>query len=105
MATATAKTTATTEIPEFAQKIREQLLTTVQQGQQFSIDAAQSWVKAVSAIPVPELPAIPGIPALPAVPGVEATTKFAFDVAADLLTAQRDFTQQLVGVLAPAKSA
>ncbi|HEY5032543.1 MAG TPA: hypothetical protein VIJ54_08730 [Actinomycetes bacterium] len=102
MATTTTKTAPTTEIPELAQKIREQLLSTVQQGQQLSIDAAQTWVKAVSVLPVPDLPAIPG---LPAVTGVEAATKYTFDVAADLLKAQRDFALQLADVLVPAKSA
>ena len=101
MATTTTKTTPTTEIPELAQKIREQLVSTVQQGQQMSIDAAQTWVKAVSVLPVPDLPAIPGVHAIP---GVEAVTKYTFDVAADLLAAQRDFALQLASVLAPAKS-
>ena len=47
MATATTKTRPTIEIPELAQKMREQFLSTVQQGQQISVDAAQAWVKAV----------------------------------------------------------
>ena len=102
MVTTTTKTTPTTEVPELAQKIREQLLSTVHQGQQLSIDAAQTWVKAVSVLPVPDLPAIPG---LPAVTGLEAATKYSFDVAADLLKAQRDFALQLADVLVPAKSA
>jgi hypothetical protein len=102
MVTTTNKTTPTTEVPELAQKIREQLLSTVHQGQQLSIDAAQTWVKAVSVLPVPDLPAIPG---LPAVTGLEAATKYTFDVAADLLKAQRDFALQLADVLVPAKSA
>ena len=101
MATTNAKTTPTTEVPELAQKIREQLVSTVQQGQQFSIDAAQTWVKAVSVLPVPDLPKIPGVPSLP---GVEAATKFTFDVAADLLNAQRDFALQLTSILVPQKS-
>ena len=102
MATATSTTTkTTTEIPDLAQKIREQLLSTVQQGQQLSVDAAQAWVKAVSVLPVPDLPTVPGVPA---VPGVEAATKFTFDLAADLLNAQRDFALQLANVLVPAKS-
>lgn len=101
MATASTKTTPTTEVPELAQKIREQLVSTVQQGQQLSIDAAQTWVKAVSVLPVPDLPTVPG---LPSIPGVEAVTKFTFDVAADLLNAQRDFALQLTSVLAPQKS-
>jgi hypothetical protein len=101
MATAT-KTTPTTEIPALAQKIREQLVSTVRQGQQLSVDAAQTWVKAVSVLPIPDLPAIPGVPALP---GVEAATKFTFDLAADLLTAQREFALQLAGVFVPEQSA
>jgi hypothetical protein len=105
MATATTdssiKTTPTTEIPETAQKIREQMLSTVKQGQQLSIEAAQGWVKAVSVLPIPDLPNIPGVPAIPT---IGAASKFIFDVAADLLNAQRDYTLQLVNVLAPVKS-
>jgi hypothetical protein len=36
---------------------------------------------------------------------VEAATKYTFDVAADLLNAQRDFALQLANVLVPEKSA
>ena len=99
MATAT-KTT--TEIPDIAQKIREQLLSTVQQGQQLSIDGAQSWVKAVSALPSLDMPKIPGLPAMP---DLEAATRYTFDVAADLLNAQREFAIQLTHALVPAKTA
>jgi hypothetical protein len=102
MTTTTTKTAPTNEMPELAQKIREQLVSTVQQGQQMSIDAAQTWVKAVSVLPVPDLPMVPGVPALP---GVEAATKYTFDVATDLLNAQRDFALQMANVLAPHKSA
>ncbi len=96
MATTTAKPHPT-EMPELAQQIREQLVSTVKQGQKMSVDAAQTWVKAVSVLPLPDLPAIP------AVPGVEAATKYAFDVAADLLVAQRDFALQLASVFIPEK--
>lgn len=101
MATAT-KTTPTTEMPALAEKIREQLVSTVRQGQQLSVDAAQTWVKVVSVLPVVDLPKVPGVPALP---GLEAATKFTFDVAADLLSAQRDFALQLTSVLVPQQSA
>jgi hypothetical protein len=93
------KTTNETDPTNIAQKFREQLLSTVQQGQQLSVDAAQTWVKAVSVLPVPDLPKIPGIPALP---GLEAATTYTFDVAADLLNAQRVFALQLTNVLVPA---
>ncbi len=96
------ETTPTTEMPDLAQKIREQLISSVQQSQKLSVDAVQTWVKAVSVLPVPDLPAIPGVPAMP---GVEAATRYTFDVAADLLNAQRDFTLQLANVLVPKKSA
>jgi hypothetical protein len=90
------------EMPVLAQKFREQLVSAVQQGQQLSIDAAQTWVKAVSVLPVMDLPKIPGIPAMP---GMEAATKYTFDVAADLLNAQREFALQLTSALVPAKTA
>jgi hypothetical protein len=105
MATATTdsrtKTTATIEIPETARKIREHMLSTVKQGQQFSIDTAQGWVNAVSVLPIPDLPKTPGVQAIRT---IGAASKFTFDVAADLLNAQRDYALQLVNVLAPAKS-
>ena len=90
-----------TELPAIAQKSREQFVSNLQQGQQFSVDAAQSWVKAVSALPVMDLPKIPGLPAMP---DFAAATSFTFDVATDLLNAQRDFAMQLGKVLVPAKS-
>ena len=101
MATTNAKTTPTTEMPALAQKIREQLVSTVRQGQQLSVDAAQTWVKVVSVLPVVDLPKVPGVPALP---GMEAATTFTFDLAADLLSAQRDFALQLTSVFAPQQS-
>ena len=89
-----------TEIPALAQKSREQLVSGLQQGQKLSVDAAQSWVKAVSALPVMDLPKIPGLPAMP---DLGFATKYTFDLAADLLSSQRDFALQLGKVLAPAK--
>ena len=94
---ATAKTTTTPEIPEIAAKAREQLLATVAQGQALTVEAAQGWVKAVSALPIPELPAVPGVP----VTTIEAATTYAFDLASDLLKSQRDFTLELTKVLTP----
>jgi hypothetical protein len=108
MATPTIKTASETvaetvaQIPALAQKSREQLVSNLQQGQQLSIDAAQNWVKAVSGLPTLDLPKIPGVPA---VPDLAAATKYTFDVAADLLNAQREFALQLTNTLVPAKTA
>jgi hypothetical protein len=102
MATTTTKTEPTTEVSDLAQKIREQLISTVQQAQKLSVDAAQTWLKATSVIPTPHLASIPGASKMPS---IEAATTYTFDVAADLLTVQRDFALQLAKVLAPEKSA
>lgn len=102
MATTNTKTTPTAEMPALAEKIREQLVSTVRQGQQLSVDAAQTWVKVVSVLPAMDLPKVPGVPALP---GMETATRFTFDVAADLLNAQRDFALQLSSVFAPQQPA
>ena len=88
------------EMPVFADTLREQLISTVKQGQQLSLDAAQTWVKTISVLPMADMPSIPGIPALP---GVEAATKYAFDLTADLLSAQREYVLQLASAFVPAK--
>lgn len=91
-----------TEISEIAQQSREQFVSGLQQGQQWSIDAAQSWVKAISVLPVMEMPQIPGIPAIA---DLQTATKYTFDVAADLLNAQRAYALQLTDTFLPAKTA
>lgn len=96
------KTTPIAELRDVSQAIREQFMSTIQQGQQMSVDAAQTWIKAMSELPVAELPKVLGVPA---VPGMEAATEYTFDVAADLLNAQRDFTLGLAKALAPTTSA
>ena len=108
MATPTIKTASETvaetvaQIPALAQKSREQLVSNLQQGQHLCIDAAQTWISAVSVLPVMDLPKIPGFPDMP---DMQTATKFTFDVAADLLSAQREFAMQLTKVLLPAKMA
>ncbi len=94
-------TASPTEMPALAQKMREQLISTLQQSQQVSIDAAQAWVKAVSVLPAMDLPKMPGIPAMP---DMETATLFAFDVAADLLSAQREYALQLTHALSPVQT-
>lgn len=101
MAITTTQTGNANEMPVFAQKFREQLVSTVQQSQQLSVDAAQTWVKAVSVLPTMDLPKMTGIPATP---GLDAATRYTFDVAADLLSLQREFALQLTNTLIPPKA-
>jgi len=99
---ATTKTTSTTEIPEFAAKISDQLISAVKEYQQFSVDTAQTFAKVAAVFPATDLPSIPGAPAFPS---AEAVTKFAFNFTSDLLNAQRDFALQLASALVPEKLA
>jgi outer membrane biosynthesis protein TonB len=90
------------QMPAVAQKAREQLSSSIKQGQQLSVIVVQTWVKAISALPVIDLRTMPGFPSAPE---VGDATNYAFDVAADLLSAQRDFAMQLTSVLVPTKKA
>jgi len=101
MATST-KTESTPTDTDFAQNVREQFVTTVQKGQQVTLDAAKTWAKAVSVLPVAELPTTTGVPSLPA---FGSATEYTFDVAAELLKSQRTFALELSKVLAPEKTA
>jgi hypothetical protein len=101
MTTATKTAPKMTDLPEIAQQVREQLVSSVKQGQQFTVDAVTAFSKAASVLPTPELLEIPGVPALP---GVEAVTTYTFDLAIDLLTAQREFALQLASAFAPVKA-
>jgi len=101
MVTAT-KSTPKTDVPEFAQTLRDELITNVKQAQKISLDATTTFVKAVSALPVPELPTIPGVAEIPS---AEALTTYTFNLVTDLLNAQRDFALQLANVLTPEKTA
>lgn len=78
------------------------MVSSLQQGQKLTVDAADGWVKAVSVLSVPDLPKIPG---LPAASDMGAATKYTFDVAADLPSAQREFVLKLTSVVVPAKTA
>jgi hypothetical protein len=98
----TTKTTTKTEVPEFAQTIRDEMVSNVKQAQKISLDATKTFMKAVSALPVPELPTLPGVVE---VPSAEALTNYTFNLVADLLNAQREFALQLAAVLSPEKTA
>jgi hypothetical protein len=98
----TTKTTTKTEVPEFAQTLRDELISNVKQAQKISLDATKTFVKAVSALPVPELPTLPGVAEIPS---AEALTNYTFNLVTDLLNAQRDFALQLATVLTPEKTA
>jgi hypothetical protein len=47
---------------------------------------------------------LPKIPSIVALPDVEAVTSYGFDLAAELLAAQKEFVVSLAGTFTPAKT-
>ncbi len=82
---------------EVSAAIREEVVASVKQAQQFTLDAVSTWVDVIGKV-APELPTIPFVPARSEV--VEGVGTF-FEIAEELLTAQRKFAVDLVGVLVP----
>jgi len=104
MAAATSSTkSASTKTEEISSVVRDQVVGAVKQGQQLAIDAVTTWVDAFGKV-VPSMPAlsIPGLSMLPSTPPMAETVAAAFDVAEELLSAQRRFASELVSVLTPA---
>ena len=91
---------ATEGVSEVAQQIRENVLATVKQGQQITLEAAEAWSKVVSGLPTPPAPSY-----APAPKDVEAVTAYAFDFAGELLAAQREFALRLTSTLLAARAA
>ena len=93
--------TTPTDIPDAAQKLGEQLVSAVKQSQSLALDAARTFAGAWSSVPS-SLSEIPNVVPLPDVPAV---TAYGFDLAAELLAAQKDFAVTLATTLTPGKTA
>ena len=87
----------TTTINEAARASQDQILGTVRQSQQAVVDAVAAWAKAVENL-IPPAPAIPGTEDLPK---PDALVDNAFDFAARLLDAQREFAHGVIAAAAP----
>lgn len=94
-------TTIPTDMPDAAQKLGEQLVSAVKQSQNLALDAARAFAGAWSSVPS-NLSEIPNVVALPDAPTV---TAYGFDLAAELLAAQKDFALTLATTLTPGKTA
>jgi hypothetical protein len=94
-------TSATTnEYLDTVKKLNEQLISTVKDSQSAVLDAARAFAEALPPVPS-NLPKVPSIVALP---DVEAVTSYSFDLAAELLAAQKEFVVSLAGTFTPAKT-
>jgi hypothetical protein len=93
--------TIPTGIPDATQKFGEQLVSAVKQSQGLALDAARAFAGAWSSVPS-SLPQIPNVVALP---DAATATAYGFDLAAELLAAQKDFAVTLAATLTPDKTA
>jgi hypothetical protein len=91
----------TVDVLEATQKFGEQLVSTVKQTQSLALDAARAFAGALPPLPS-GLSETRGLVALPDVPAI---TAYSFDLAAELLAAQKDFAVSLVSTFTPEKSA
>jgi hypothetical protein len=91
--------TTTTEYLDTIKKLNEQLISTVKESQSAVLDAARAFAEALPAVPA-NLPKVPGIDSLP---DVEAVTSYGFDLAGELLAAQKEFVVSLASTFTPAK--
>ena len=82
---------------ELSSAVREDVIASVKQAQQFTLDAVSTWVDVMSKL-APELPTVPFLPARSEV--VEGVGTF-FELAEELLESQRKFAVDLVGVMVP----
>jgi hypothetical protein len=90
----------TVDVLDATQKFGEQLVSTVKQTQSLALDAARAFA---GALPLPSgLPETRGFAALP---DVQAVTAYSFDLAAELLAAQKDFAVTLASTFTPEKTA
>ena len=82
---------------ELSSAVREDLVASVKQAQQFTLDAVSTWVDVMTKV-APEMPTVPFLPARSDV--VEGVGTF-FEMAEELLESQRKFAIDLVGALVP----
>ena len=91
-------TDAGAKTAEYSAAVRDQIIASVKQAQQFTLDAVSTWADVVGKV-VPELPALPLVPArAEVVEGFGAV----FGMAEGLLGSQRKFAADFFNVLVPA---
>jgi hypothetical protein len=83
---------------EYITAAQDRSLEALRQSQSAVVDVVESWAKAVESS-VPELPAVPVLKSLPTAEEIIATS---FDFYGKVLSAQREFAQNLVAAAAPA---
>jgi hypothetical protein len=89
------------DVLDATQKVGEQWVSAVKHSQSIALDVARAFAQAVPPAPsrLSEARSVMGLPDVPAI------TAYGFDLAAQLLAAQKDFVVTLANTFAPAKTA
>ena len=92
------KATDAAKTAEYSAAVRDEIIASVKQAQQFTLDAVTTWADVIGKV-VPELPALPFVPAR-----AELVEGFGtvFGMTEEWLASQRKFAADLVNVLVPA---
>ncbi|MDI3313135.1 MAG: hypothetical protein QJR12_02260 [Mycobacterium sp.] len=95
-----ADTASPIDILDLTQKLGEQWVSVVKQSQSVALDVTRRFTEKLPQVPssLSELPAKAGLPDVPAV------AAYGFDLAAELLAAQKDFAVSLLDALTPEKA-
>lgn len=99
--TSTTKSNTKVDILDATQKAGEQWVSAVKQSQGIALDVARAFAQAVPPAPSRLFEARSGV----GLPDVSALTAYGFDLAAELLAAQKNFAVTLAGMFAPEKTA
>jgi hypothetical protein len=91
----------TNDVLDATQDLGEQLVSAAKQGQGLALEAARAWAQAWSSVPSSLSEIRNAVPRT----DVQAITAYTFDVAAQLLAAQKDFAVMLASTLTPGKTA
>jgi|EndMetStandDraft_6_1072998.scaffolds.fasta_scaffold00672_5 hypothetical protein len=89
------------DVLDATQKVGEQFVAAIKQGQGLYLDVVRAFAEALPAVPS----RLTDNPAAGALPDIPALTAYGFDLAVELLEAQKDFAVTLAGTFSPAKSA
>jgi hypothetical protein len=86
---------------EIATLLRDQTIASIKQAQQLTLESISAWSTAFGKFngQLPQLPGFPSLPPLP-VEGFSKTIEAGFDVAQELLSAQRQLAVTALGALA-----
>jgi hypothetical protein len=96
----TDKSSTSTDVLDATQHLGEQWVSAVKQSQNVALDVARALAGAWSSVPSN----LTGNPLAAALPDVPAITAYGFDLAAELLAAQKDFAVTLTTTLTPGQT-